>query len=466
MKKKHIHFVGIKGVGMTSLAILLKEKGFLVTGSDVAEDFVTQKILEKFKIPIKIGFNRQDLNGKPDLVIATGAHGGKTNPEVVALATERVEVITHGEAVGKFMTGSFGISVSGVGGKTTTSAMIATILTSAKLDPSYVVGAGEIMPLKKPGHFGRGKYFVAEADEYASCPRTDLTPRLLYQHPQAIVITNVEYDHPDFYKSLEQTMSVFTEFVACLPENGFGVINVDTLNNRNLLSRVKNKKIITYGFSQEAEYQVAKLWFGPKTTNFILKYKDLALGEFILSVPGKFNALNAAAAAVVGLQLGLPVNKIQEGLKLFAGTKRRLEFIGGRNGVKLYDDYAHHPQEISATLLAVKEWFKKEKIIVIFQPHTYSRTKVLLKAFSQCFGLADEVLLLPIFASAREKEDKTISSEILASKISHYQPNVHYFSDQKKLLSYISSHLENDTIILTMGAGDVYKLDEEIIKIM
>lgn len=466
MEKTHIHFVGIKGVGMTALAILLKEKGFYITGSDVAEEFVTQLMLQKFKIPLKVGFNHKDLKHKPDLAIVTGAHGGKTNPEAIVLATEGIEVITHGEAVGRFMKGFFGISVAGVGGKTTTSAMLAHLLTSVQLDPSYVVGAGAIMPLGKPGHAGHGKYFVAEADEYVSCPKTDITPRMLYQHPQVIVITNIEYDHPDMYKSLDETLAVFELFISQLPEDGFVVINTDSSNNRTIIKKLRQKKIITYGFSADADYKISSVSFTPGITKFILKHNDLAIGEFILLVPGKFNALNATAAIVVGLQLGLSVAKIQEGLVSFRGTKRRFELIADKNKIRLYDDYAHHPQEIAATLLACREWFKKEKIVVIFQPHTYSRTKALLKQFSQSFELADEVLILPIFSSAREKDDPEINSEILVAEIGRYQPHVKFMTDNKNLLSYLSSHLDRGSIVLTMGAGDVYKLHKDIKRMM
>ncbi|MCL5676155.1 MAG: UDP-N-acetylmuramate--L-alanine ligase [Patescibacteria group bacterium] len=465
MRKKHLHFIGIKGVGMTALAILALEKGFKVTGSDVAEDFVTKQVLDKHKIPIFTGFNKENLTTPPDLVIVTGAHNGKTNPEAMAWAEEGVEVITHGQAVGRFMENFKGISVCGVGGKTTTSAMLATMLDRSRLDPSYCIGAGSLMPLKNPGHYGTGKYFVAEADEYVSCPLTDPTPRMFYQKPEVIVVTNIIYDHPDIYKSLEHTLQVFCEFISCLPENGFAVINIDSANNREVIKRTKNKKIITYGFSLDANYRVENLKFNRGETLFSLSFHRVNIGDFVLKIPGKFNALNAAACAAVGLNLGLTTDQVRN-LASFEGTQRRFEFKGEKDNIKLYDDYAHHPSEISATLLAVKEWFKKEKLAVIFQPHTYSRTKALLKEFSQSFGMADKVYVLPIFSSAREKEDLGVSSQILASEISRYQPNVEYVSDKTQLLSSLKRNIKDDTIILTMGAGDVYKLDEEILKII
>lgn len=465
MKKKRIHFIGIKGVGMTALAIWAKEKGFEVSGSDIKEDFVTSEMLKKFKIPVKNGFERKDIKGKVDMGIVTGAHGGMTNPESMALVTEGIEVLTHGQALGKFMEGSFGISIAGVGGKSTTSAMMAAAFIKADLKPSYVVGVGNILPHVAPGHYGSGKYFIAEADEYASCPITDRTPRFYYQHPKVAVITNIEFDHPDMYANIEETMLVFLKFINNLDQDAVVVLNEDNKNNKEV-KKGSNKEVITYGFSPEADYQIEKVRFSDARTYFSLKNKDLNIGEFCLKVPGKYNAQNAAAVVAVGLHLGLSVSTLQLGLADFLGTKRRFELIFQKNNITLYDDYAHHPTEIQTTLLACRQWYPKEKIIVIFQPHTYSRTKKLLADFARCFNFADEVLILPIFASAREDVDLSIDSTILTSEISKFHPKVSYFSDNEKLLAYIRKTLVPGTVIFTMGAGDVYKLDKEIVNII
>lgn len=466
MKKLRVHFIGIKGVGMCALALYLKEKGFLLTGSDVKEEFVTDKILKHFKIPVKSGFDPDKKRQKPDLVVVTGAHGGKTNPEAVYYMLEGVEVLTHGQALGKFMEGKFGISVAGVGGKTTTSAMIATILCQKPLDASYVIGVGGISPLGQPGHYGKSKFFIAEADEYASCPITDRIPRFYYQHPKIIVITNIEYDHPDLYSSLAETKKVFRQFVNSLPTDGLLIINGDNTNNQEI-ARSASRKVITYGFSKENDYQIEKVQFAEGVTRFVLRGKNISLGEFVLNVPGKFNILNATASIVTALSVGLPILQIQKGLAAFLGTKRRFELIKSQNGNKLFDDYAHHPSEIQMTLLAAHEWYPKHQIICVFQPHTFSRTKALLAEFSKCFGLSDEVYILPIFPSAREKEDKSINSLLLVNEIARYHHNVFYVKDLYNLIIMIKKRIRaKKMIIITMGAGDIYKFTDNLKKIL
>lgn len=459
--KKQIHFIGIKGVGMTALALYAKEKGFLVSGSDEAEEFLTDAVLKKHKISFKVGFNRKDLKIKPDLVIVTGAHGGLTNKEAQAFREEGVEVISHGQALGRFLNEQQGISVAGVGGKTTTSAMIATILSNNQLDPSYVVGVADIFPLGQPGHFGRGKYFVAEADEYAACPQSDPTPRFLYQKPQVEIITNIEYDHPDIYRSLEETFAAFSSFVENMDEEGLLVINGDNAHNRSFIKTVR-KKTQSYGFSPDVSYQIENVKFQTGRTKFSLKQDNLYLGEYEIQVPGKFNVLNATASIVVGLHLGLTTQQIKSSLYQFLGTKRRFEFIGDKGKLKIYDDYAHHPSEIKMTLMAVHEWFPDYKILCLFQPHTYSRTKSLLNEFAQSFGFADEVIVLPIFASAREKYDPEFNSSFLTAKINLYHPRAFFEADEKKIIERLQN-ISEKTIVLTMGAGDIYKLGPKIL---
>ena len=462
---KHIHFVGIKGVGMTALALWAKGAGYKVTGSDLEEEFITDEVLKKAGIMIKNGFDRKDLKEVPDMVVTTGAHGGKTNPENLAFILEGVEVLSHGQALGKFMEGKDGISISGVGGKTTTSAMISSVLTNSNSDPSYAVGVSEIFPLGEPGHFGKGKYFIAEADEYASCPQTDRTPRFMYQHPKIAVVTNIEYDHPDLYNNLSETKSAFINFINNSMEDSVAVLNNDNSNIRSIVSKIR-RNIITYGFSKDVMFRIDNLHFSQGKTLFDIKADNINIGKFSLSVPGKYNALNAAATICVALHIGISADQINKSLGEFLGTKRRFELIADKNGRKLYDDYAHHPSEIQMTLMAARDWFPRNKIICIFQPHTYSRTKSLLSDFAQSFGFADEVLILPIFASAREKEDKSINSSVLAAEISHYHQNVSYMDTTDKLLSYVKKTKDSNSVIITMGAGDVYKLGPQIEEII
>ena len=442
---------------MTALAVLAREMGIEVTGSDVDKEFQTDSTLRKYKIPIKIGFKKENIVGRPDLIIVTGAHGGMTNPEAVAARKMGLSVLMHGQALGLFMEDKEGISVAGCHGKTTTTALIATILSKAHLDPSFLVGSADVPTLGGSAHFGKGKYFVAEADEYMTDPQSDRTPRFLWQNPKIAVFTSIDFDHPDAFADLSEVKLAFLEFAQKLPIAGFLIANIDDRNVAEILSKLKCN-IITYGFSPRANFQITYVHFGDRITFFRAKYKNQDLGEFVLKIPGRHNAINAAAASVVGNFLGVSWPKIKVGLSEFSGAKRRFEFVGNMNGVSLYDDYAHHPAEIGATLKAARAWFPKKRIIAIFQPHTYSRTKALFFEFAKCFSGADEVIIIPIFSSAREEPDPAISSEILVKEIKKYHKNAHFIDKMDQVADYLKGHIIAGDVILTMGAGDIYKL--------
>lgn len=454
---KNIYFVGIKGVAMTALAVLAREMGIEVSGSDVADEFPTDSLLARSKIPVKIGFKKENISGRPDLVVVTGAHGGMTNPEAVAAKKMGLSVLMHGQALGVFMEGKEGISVAGCHGKTTTTALIAALLIKANLDPSFLVGAADVSGFKAPAHFGRGKYFVAEADEYMTDPQLDPTPRFLWQNPKFLVFTSIDFDHPDAFSDIEEVKMAFLKLAKKIPADGLLVANIDDKNVADILPKLKCN-IITYGFSALAQFQITHVHFGQEITFFRAKCKNQDLGEFTLKIPGRHNVANAGAAAVIANTLGVGWPKIKEALSEFSGAKRRFEFIGNMDGVSFYDDYAHHPSEIAATLAGVRAWFPKTRIIVVFQPHTYSRTKALFFEFAKCFSGADEVIILPIFPSAREEPDPGISSEILVGEIKKYQKNARFIDKMDQAADYLKGHIIAGDIILTMGAGDIYKL--------
>lgn len=267
-KVKNIHFIGIKGVGMAPLAIIAKEAGFAVSGCDLGEEFITDVPLKKAGIEPLVGFSENHLSAC-DLVITTGAHGGFENAEVIKAKNLGIPVWTQGQAVGKFMSGELfkdsfaGISVAGSHGKTTTTAMIATVLKENKLDPSFLIGTGEIPSLGSSGHFGKGKYFVAEADEYATEPKYDKTPKFLWQHPQVGVITNIEFDHPDLYSSMEQLRKAFLDFTNKIDPTGVLIACVDDLETVKVLKQYSGK-VITYGFSKSADFNLQRVSTSPK----------------------------------------------------------------------------------------------------------------------------------------------------------------------------------------------------------
>ena len=463
-KVKSIHFVGIKGVGMAPLAVIAKEAKVKVTGSDIDEEFITDESLKRAGIVPFVGFDGSHVE-KPDLVIASGAHGGMDNAEVKAAKTKGIKVLMQGQAVGEFMQGSLlgrqfeGISVAGAHGKTTTAAMIATVLKVAETDPSYVIGTGDIPSLGSSGHFGRGKYFVAEADEYVTDPQYDKTIKFLWQHPKIAVFTNIEFDHPDVYESIDELRSAFIKFANSLSEDCLLVANGDDPQIQRILERFEGK-VITYGFSPKNDYSLQRVSISGERMFFWVTAKEVSLGEFSLGVTGEHNGLNALSAIIVASELGISIEKIKVGISAYSGSKRRSEFVGKLpSGALAYDDYAHHPTEIKNTLKTFKKTFPKSRIVCIFQPHTYSRTKSLLSEFKMSFMDADEVIITDIYASLREEKDPAISSEILTREVAKNHRSVTFLPKLSDVVEYLSQkQYDRNTVVVSMGAGDVYKI--------
>ncbi len=455
MKVKSIHFVGIKGVGMTPLAIIAKEAGIKVTGSDIPDEFITDASLKKAGIISFTGFSPSHLEGgnsDVDLVITTGAHGGFDNIEVLAAKKKGIKVISQGQAVGIFMNGAIfgrkftGISVTGTHGKTTTTAMIATMLKTNKLDPSFLIGTADAPSLGASGHYGLGNYFVAEADEYMTEPTYDKTIKHMWQHPKIAVITNIEFDHPDAYSSLDDTREKFLAFANQLPDDGVLIACGDDHQVKKLLCEFKGRKV-TFGSARQNDY-----------------IADNILKSVKLAVFGDHNRLNAAAAFIVGLEIGLSEEQIKKGLEEFKGSKRRSEFIGVLSGgALLFDDYAHHPTEIQKTLKAFREKFPSSKIVCVFQPHTYSRTKSLFEQFSNSFKDIDTVILTKIYSSLREKPDLTVSMPDLTKKIKLSGKKALFLPELYDVVKYINTQeFGKNVIVITMGAGDIYKIEKEL----
>ncbi len=457
---KRIHFVGIKGVAMAALAVYYKEAGYLVTGSDVEEEFPTDDVLAKANISLFPDFDPRNIGGrmKPNLVIYTGAHGGKENEEVVEADALGIPTLPHGKALGFIMEGKKQLSVAGSHGKTTTTAMIATILFHAGHDPSWAVGCGEIRGLGLPGHRGRGDVFVAEADEYVTDPGHDTTPRFLWQSPDVLVVTNIDYDHPDAYGSLKDVQDAFVKLQGRQKGMKLTIVNAD-----DDASRVLTGNVVTYGFSAKAEYQVRDVHFRDERTMATLMERGMKVGEFVLKVPGKHNALNAAAAAVACKHLGLSWEQISSGLRTFGGTKRRFEFVGTIGGCRVYDDYAHHPKEIAATIAAAREWYPRHRIIAVFQPHTFSRTRALLSEFGRAFTGAHAVILTDIYASARETDTLGMTGKSLVEEIARHSQNVYFASGFEEVKKMLTARMQSGDVIIFMGAGNIYTWGRRLI---
>lgn len=451
---KKIYFVGIKGVAMAALAIYCKEKGMRVSGCDTADEFPTDGELAKAKISVDVGFDPSLFSKKTDLVIYTGAHDGKDNPVVRKSEEMGIETLPHGKALGMFMEGKRQVSVAGSHGKTTTAAMTATILRESGKDPSYAIGCGSISGLPA-GHAGNGDVFVAEGDEYVTDPGHDDTPRFLWQKPEILVVTNIDFDHPDVYANLGMVQDAF---IKLHEKSSVTIINIDDQNSQIL------RNGITYGFSPRADFCITHVGIGHERMFFTLEQKGVALGEFSLKVPGVHNVANATAAIVACQSLGLTIDEIRKGLLAFMGTKRRFEKIGEVHGVMFYDDYAHHPAEIRATLDAARQWYPDRKIIAVFQPHTFSRTKALLGEFARAFGSANTVILADIYASSRESDTLGITGKTLVEETLKHHRAVAYGKDFSEVEKILAREVASGNIVIFMGAGDIYNWGKEIWK--
>lgn len=462
LPSQSIHFTGICGVGMTALALCLQDKGMAVSGSDTGEQFVTSEVLRSRNIPASAGFDPEGMTTTLNGLVYTGSHSGSQNPQVLAAKRLKIPVYSHAEALGILSKTKRTIAICGVGGKTTTSAMLATIFAAADLDPSYAIGVGGVSTLDFPGRWNStGEHFIVEADEYANSPGTDATPRFTFLRPETIVCTGLAHDHPDVYASLADVQQAFARFFALLPEQGTLVACGDSAALQAVLADFDRSNVITYGMQPHNQWQIVSIGTKDQQQTVMIKDPKGNTLSLALQVPGAHNALNALAACIVAESYGISRDVVIASVGEFKGTKRRFEILGNRRGVTFVDDYAHHPNEIQATLKAAREWFEGRRLIIVFQPHTFSRTKTLFTEFAHSFGLADKVVITDIFASAREDDDPTISASMLTDAVNKLSNNAHFVT-QDKLESEVSNLMQTGDVVMTMGAGDIYKLHEQL----
>ena len=463
---KNIFFLGIKGVAMANLAVVLKKMGKNVNGCDLNEKFITDKLLEDNKINWQIGFDSDKILKQTDLIVYSAAHSGRNNPMIIEAIKKKVKIISQAKLLGELMDQFRNkIAVCGCHGKTTTSSLLVYALNKLKEKPSYIVGV-PFFTNHQGGDFQSKKYFVVEADEYGVDPPIDKTPKFHFLNPDYIIATNIDFDHPDVYKNIEETKEAFKKFFDKKDVKIFTCID-----DKNLMEVARNlpkESYLTYGFDKKADYQITNWKTNEKGSSFSANkfiYKILLFGEKNIS--------NAVAVISFLLHLGFSQEKIREAIKDFAGAEGRFEEIYFKNNIYLFDDYAHHPAEITATINAAKSRFKNRRIIVIFQPHTYSRTSNLLGEFAESLSLADICLVLPIFASARENaKDFNISSKDIIGKIKDslkedsLNKDCFYIESNVQLINQLDKVIKTGDVVFTMGAGDVYKLKEKIINII
>jgi UDP-N-acetylmuramate--alanine ligase len=450
---QRIHMVGIGGIGMSGIAEVLLTLGYSVSGSDTKPSTITER-LQSLGATIFDGHRAENVLDAHVVVISSAVSAA--NPEVTEAHKRKIPVIPRAEMLAELMRLKYGIAVAGAHGKTTTTSMVASIMASAHLDPTFVIG-GKVNQAGTTARVGRGDYFVVEADE------SDRT--FLMFAPVVAVVTTIDREHLDQYFSLEDIQSAFLQFVNRVPFYGAAILCVDEPNVQAIIPNVK-RPIITYGTSSQADLVISDIQLLGLESEFRLTYNGEDLGLFQLPhPPGIHNVRNAAAAAAVALYLNVPSDLIREGLAKFAGVGRRFDIKGVVNGITVVDDYGHHPAEIRATLEAARGC-KFNRLLVLFQPHRFSRTQHLWDEFSRAFNQADVLALLDIYA-ASETPIEGITSEALANSIREAgHKNVQYYCSAQEATVFLLQEARPGDAILTIGAGNISRASNELVELL
>ena len=448
-RTRKIHFVGIGGIGMSGIAELLINQGFKISGSDLALSDIT-KHLTQIGAVISQGHNAETIKDA-DVVVKSSAVKDD-NPEIAFALSKKIPVIRRAEMLSEIMRMSYGIGIAGTHGKTSTTSMVGSVLSAATLDPTVIVG-GIVKNYGSNNLLGSGKYIVVEADEF---DRSFLT-----LSPIIAGITNIEADHLDCYTDLEGVKNAFVEYANKVPFFGSVIACLDDHGVQSIIPRI-NKEILTYGFSQQANVRATNVKFNNFETSYKALYNGEELGNIKLKALGDHNILNSLLAVATGLELDIPFKSIKRGLSEFNGVFRRFEYKGEKDEVTLYDDYAHHPTEIEATLKGIRDSISN-RIVVVFQPHLFSRTQDFYEDFGRSFFQSDVLLIAPIFP-AREKPIKGVTGKLISdAAIQSGHKNVHYIQTDEEIVSKIKEVTKPGDILITMGAGSIYKFGEKFL---
>lgn len=448
----HIHLIGIGGISMSGIAEILLTHGYRISGSDIKDSKLLDK-LRKHGAEIFIGHNKDNLNN-PDLVVYSAAIK-KDNPERVQAKILGIPEMDRAEMLGQIMKGyDKAIAVAGSHGKTTTTSLLSLLMEYSGLDPTILVG-GELENIGGNIKIGKSQHFITEACEYVES--------FLQFFPFIGIILNIDEDHLDYYRDIHHIKEAFEKFVKTIPEEGFLVASHDDEEVMDV-SRNAVCNVVTYGINTLSDFMAKDIIFNNEgQANFIVTYKGEEMGKFHLRIPGLHNVYNALAAIATSHILGIPWETIIKNISLYQGIHRRFDVLGDVKGAKIIDDYAHHPVEIKATLETAKQYPHK-KIWAIFQPHTYSRTKALLKDFAMAFDVADHIIITDIYA-ARELDNGEVSSKKLVAMMDD-KLDARYMKDFEEISDYLYENIAPGDLVLTMGAGDVYKIAEMLLNTM
>lgn len=435
---------------MSGIAEVLLNLGFTVTGSDIKESEITRNLSNKGAI-CHIGHSFQNVEGA-DVVVVSSAIGTE-NVEIKAAKAGKIPVIPRAEMLAELMRMKHGIAIAGTHGKTTTTSLISHMMSLAGFDPTVVIG-GKVNSLGTNAKLGKGEYLVAEADESDGS--------FLKLNPTLAVVTTLDEEHLDYYKDLAHIKQTFLTFINKIPFYGLAVLCMDQKNIADLLPRIE-KRYLSYGFSLEADLQAKEVHLKRFESFFRVLYRNTELGQFHLNIPGIHNISNALAAIAVGLELDIDPGFIRKALEEFSGIQRRFQLKGQVDEIMVIDDYGHHPAEIRASLQAAKDGWPEKRLIVVFQPHRYTRTKALLQEFSRSFDLADFVIVTRIY-SAGEQPIPGIRAELLVNELQRHGHKKSFFlADDEAILPFLDNNLRANDILITLGAGDIYRIGESFL---
>ncbi|MGH7233361.1 MAG: UDP-N-acetylmuramate--L-alanine ligase [Nitrospiraceae bacterium] len=454
-KIQHIHLVGIGGSGMSGIAEVLLTLGYKVTGSDLQNSETTQR-LEELGGRIFIGHREANVGDAQVVVISSAVSFG--NPEVVTARARFIPVVPRAEMLAELMRLKYGVAIAGAHGKTTTTTMVSAVLAQGGLDPTIVIG-GKVNALGSHARLGRGDLLIAEADESDGS--------FLKLSPSIVAVTNIDREHLDHYGSMERLESSFLEFINRIPFYGLAVLCLDDARLRALLPRVV-KRFQTYGLQEQAgaptaDFRATDITLKKWESEFRAYFRDKNLGPFRLSIPGIHNVSNALVAIAIGLELDMPVDLIRKGLAAFNGVERRFQLRGEKGGVMVVDDYGHHPTEIRATLAAAKQGWDR-RLVVLFQPHRYTRTRDLVGEFARAFDQADVVFVTDIYPAGEQAIPGVSGDKLVEAIRAAGHPSVTWVDRKNALADQIRPALQAGDLVITLGAGDIWKAGPELLE--
>lgn len=448
----HIHLVGIGGIGMSGIAELLANLGYRVSGSDIRDSAVIKR-LTSLGCQVFVGHHEDHVAGADVVVYSSAVY--TSNPEIAWARDHNIPVIPRAEMLAEMMRLKYGVAIAGAHGKTTTTSMVASIMNAGNLDPTVVIGGRLDIWGGSNAKLGEGDILLAEADESDGS--------FLLLSPTIAVVTNIDQEHLDYYGDMEAVRQAFISFVNKVPFYGKAILCLDNEEIHGMIPTLK-KSFVTYGFRAQADLRAKDLVKHRDGVRFELMQGAASLGEIEVGMPGEHNVLNALAAIGVGLELELGLDVVKQGLKALGGLSRRFEVRGERAGILFMDDYGHHPAEITATLKTAKEAWPDRRLVVLFQPHRYTRTRSLFDRFVLSFNDADALVVLPVYA-AGEPVIEGVDARVLSEKIrEHGHKDVVFLGQEEENLSVLLKRLQKGDLVLTLGAGDVYKLGDLLMR--